>query len=427
MLSKIKIWHFILFVLTLIIVLRITAIIDIAILIASFIRFLFYKPGQAINFIDWVLFDYFVSILLLFITPVVVVLLKNKIKILAISINTVGALIIILIIGSVLAPVIPVSSPKFQYDISAAKLLPPLSSMEILELKPIQDRVVDPLINFIRAKSGIRPEVVDKNYFVADKIEIGDEIIIYNKGQKKIIQFDYLVEKRLTVENYSTLFMLGTDEYGRDLFSRIIYGARLSLFIGFGSILVSLTIGLGLGFISGFFGGLIDTVLNRLSEMFMAFPMIFLVILIIALMGSSLPVIVFILGFSGWMSLYKIIRSEVISIKEKDFIVTAKLLGRSKSHILFNEMIPVMISPIVVNLVLQYSNVIVAESALSYLGLGLGNQYASWGSMIAAGQYYLSQAWWMSFFPCLFLFITLLTLNNLGNKFEKILDPRLQR
>lgn len=211
--------------------------------------------------------------------------------------------------------------------------------------------------------------------------------------------------------------MFGTDEYGRDIFSRLIYGTRLSLFVGFGAVFISFIVGLVLGFIAGYFGGLVDTIINRIADIFLSFPTIFLIILIVGLFGNSVLTIITILGFAGWMSLFKIVRNETASIKNKDFINTSKLLGFSNFHILLREMLPVMMPSIIVNLVLLYGAVIIAESALSYLGLGLGNNYPSWGAMIEAGQYYLSKAWWISFFPCLFLFITLFTANQLGKRF----------
>ncbi|MFC2133937.1 ABC transporter permease [Bacteroidota bacterium] len=332
-------------------------------------------------------------------------------------------MIILLILFSIFAPLFTPVDPNFQHDITVAKLLPPLSMKTIVKIESNEE--VEPIDEFIRMRRNVKPALNDEYIYVVDEYTIENGISLIQNGSRTTITQSYLEDNKMGLEINQILFLLGTDEYGRDIFSRIIYGTRLSLLIGFFSVVISFVIGISLGFISGFSGGIADTVLNRIAEMFMAFPMIFLIILIVAFFGSSLTVIIIVLGFSGWMDLFKIIRGEVLSLKSKDFIVTAKMLGQSKYKILYREMFPLMLSPIIVHLVLQYSNVIIAESALSYLGLGLGNQYASWGSMIEAGQYYLSQAWWMSFSPCLFLFITLVSLNHLGKKMEGLLDPRL--
>ena len=139
--------------------------------------------------------------------------------------------------------------------------------------------------------------------------------------------------------------------------------------------------------------------------------------------GNSLLSVIFVLGFSGWMSLFKIVKSEVISAKNKDYIVSASLLGLNKFNILIKEILPVIIVPVIVNIIFQFSNVILAESALSYLGLGSGSSYPSWGSMIESGQQYITKAWWMIFFPGLILILTIFSVNDLGKKMNKLFNP----
>src|SRR5690606_1432856 len=242
---------------------------------------------------------------------------------------------------------------------------------------------------------------------------------IYYQKQK-----EYKAENIVSVE--SKIYLLGTDEFGRDVFTRLVYGTRISLFVGLGAVTLTLLLGVSLGFLAGYNGGFIDSVLSRITEMFLSFPIIFLIILILALFGNSLLTVIIVLGFSGWMSLFKIVRSEVISIKQKEYFISAKLSGLNLSSLLMKEIFPVILAPVVVNLVFQYGNVILAESALNYLGLGTGNVYPSWGGMIEAGQQYLTDAWWMIFFPGAALFITLYTANSLGRELNLHFNPRLQ-
>jgi peptide/nickel transport system permease protein len=192
-------------------------------------------------------------------------------------------------------------------------------------------------------------------------------------------------------------------------------------------VLLSFIIGLLLGAASGYFGGMIDLTLNRLTDTFLSFPAIFLIIIILALFGNSMFAVIFVLGFSGWMSLFKIIRGEVISLKQKDFFITAQMVGLSKKQLLMKEVMPIILTPLVVNLIFLFGSVILAEAALSYLGLGTGSNHPSWGSMIDAGQNYLKDAWWMIFFPGMALIITLYSANDLGQKIKTHFNPQLRK
>jgi peptide/nickel transport system permease protein len=222
-------------------------------------------------------------------------------------------------------------------------------------------------------------------------------------------------------------FLLGTDEFGRDLFARLLYGTRISITVGLAAVVLSFIIGILLGFIAGYRGGLLDVLLNRFTEMFLAFPVIYLIVLILALFGSSIFSVIIVLGISGWMSLFKIVKSEVLSIKQKDYFATAELVGLNKFQLLKREIFPVIIAPVLVNLIFLFSNVILAEAALSYLGLGTGNAYPSWGSMISSGQEYITKAWWLIAFPGLALILTLFTFNSSGRLLGKAFNPRIKQ
>ncbi|MGE5437195.1 MAG: ABC transporter permease, partial [Syntrophothermus sp.] len=177
------------------------------------------------------------------------------------------------------------------------------------------------------------------------------------------------------------------------------------------------------GFYSGYKGGASDFVLNKFSDLFLAFPIIFLIIFIISLWGSSFFILILILGITSWMPLYKLVRTEVFSIRNKDYYKSAVLIGLNKKQILLNEILPAIIPIVVVNIVYQFANVVLAESALSYLGLGTGSDLPSWGKMINEGQSYLYKGWWLILFPGMFLLLTLSFINILGKRISESLNP----
>lgn len=408
-------------------VVKFNNVIELISILFLYLWLLFSNTEKAFGFFDITIVDYLIAVISLLVIPVLAFILRKKITILQAKLEFVSGILILLFVTALFAPVISNSNPKFQYDITNAKLLHPFSIKMIVTLHSNSTQQKSLADKFIEEYRSYHPETKNEETFVVDDIIPGDTITLIQGDKTKQINKEYLSGNNSEITTTGTSFILGSDEYSRDIFSRIVYGARLSLFIGIASVVISLVVGLSLGFLSGFNGGLTDTILNRATEMFLAFPMIFLIILVVALFGNSLFVVVMVLGLSGWMSLFKVVRGEVISIKEKDFVITSKLLGYTKSKILIKEILPLLMAPVIVNLVLQFSNVIIAESALSYLGLGLGNTYASWGAMIEAGQYYLTRAWWISFSPCGFLMLTVICINITGNKLESYLDPRLRK
>jgi len=423
--NKIKIWHLLILILLIILLKRYDFICDLILLFIYYVKLINNNSALMITQLGPTLIDNFTSAFLIICVPIIFYWKRKKLKFLFYKAGITNSVLSVLIIFTFLAPIVAPSQFDFQYNISVSKLLNPFSSKKIVYLRKDTDHK-NPIDNFIYQRDLIYNKGMTGEYIIADSLKISKGLIIYQKGKKQIISEEHISKENILPEISTIYFLLGTDEYGRDIFSRLIYGTRLSLFVGFGSVLISFLMGLMLGFTAGYFGGVADIVLNRLSDIFLSFPFIFLIILIVGLFGNSILTIVSVLGFAGWMSLFKIIRNESAKLKNKDFIITTKLLGFSNYHILFKEMLPIMMPSIVVTLVLQYGGVIITESALSYLGLGLGNNYPSWGAMIQAGQYYLSKAWWMSFFPCLFLFLTLYTANHFGSKLELFFKIKLK-
>jgi peptide/nickel transport system permease protein len=324
----------------------------------------------------------------------------------------------------IFAPIIADENPEYSGKLSVAKLLPPISSLRQLELRSSEsltgaERFVS------ESEKIIKPSFNDK-IILADSVIQTDKVVYFQKNNFYEIEKEKLAMINDKIDVKEKFYLLGTDEFGRDLFSRLIYGTRISISAGLGAVILSFIIGIILGFIAGYRGGFLDTALNRFAEVFLSFPIIYLIVLILALFGSSVLSVVVVLGISGWMSLFKIVKSEVLSIKQKDFFYTAELIGLPKIHLLFREIFPAVIVPVIVNMVFLFSNVILAEAALSYLGLGTGTEYPSWGSMISSGQEYITKAWWLITFPGLALIFTLFSFNSSGRKLGKKLNPGMK-
>ena len=427
MFKPIKLRHLLLIVALLTAVVRITLLADTSVLLWYYFVLIISDYKAAAGQLSFGLFDSFFSLLGLIFIISYLLLKKEKPEFLENKITLTSTVLVLLFYFFVFAPLIAGRNPDFQKNIGVTKLLSPFSAVKVIHLKKEDDKG-GPLNNFLSLKPEVVKNSFDESIIMANSIKLGDKLAYYQKDEEYNIDLNKL---ELNADGKpvitSRIFLLGSDELGRDIFSRLVYGARVSLFVGLGSVAVSLLLGLLLGFLAGYPGGAADSLLNRVTDMFLAFPVIFLIILILALFGNSLFTVIFVLGFSGWMSLFKIVRGEVISLKNKDFFITAQLVGLNKKSLLLKEVLPVITAPIVVNLVFQYGNVILAEAALSFLGLGTGSSYPSWGAMIEAGQNYLSQAWWMIFFPGITLFFTLFAANNLGREINSYFNPRLAK
>lgn len=220
--------------------------------------------------------------------------------------------------------------------------------------------------------------------------------------------------------------LLGTDAIGRDIFTRLLYGARVSLWVGFIAVGISSLIGVTLGLISGYFGGIIDEIIMRIVDIMLCFPSFFLILAVIAFLEPSMMNIMIVIGLTSWTGLTRLVRAETLSLRERDFILATKLSGASKARILFVHILPNTLAPVLVSATLGIAGAILVESSLSFLGLGVQPPYPSWGNMLLDGKDVLSNAPWLSLFPGLAIFITVLGYNLLGESLRDILDPRLK-
>lgn len=220
--------------------------------------------------------------------------------------------------------------------------------------------------------------------------------------------------------------LLGTDRLGRDVLSRIIYGARLSLFISISSVLIGMVIGVPLGLVSGYFGGKLDDVLMRLGDIQLSLPFILLVIAIIAALGPSLTNTILTLGITSWVVYARVVRGSVLSLKELEFAMAARALGASTPRILLRHLLPSALPPLIVVATLELARIIVAEAALSFLGLsGVPPEIPSWGQMLADGREVLFfGGWWVATFPGVAISLVVLGINLFGDALAEVLDPR---
>jgi peptide/nickel transport system permease protein len=307
-------------------------------------------------------------------------------------------LLAILVAGTA-APWIAPYDPIEQTDTVAGRLLPPLSVRVAVQLE-------------------------HGRWLLADQAERRpDGLHLLRLGESEIIPLDSVLNLTATGVAGRRVYLLGSDRLSRDILSRLLYGARVSLLVAFTVVLLSLTIGLLVGTTAAMAPAWIDSLLMRIVDGLMAFPSFFLLLALSAVLPSSIWTLVLVISGVGWMTLSRMIRAEILSLKNRDFVLAAVGLGATKKRIFFRHLLPNITTLLLVDLTLRISRVILVEAALSFLGLGIQPPEASWGNMIGDSRGAMFTSWWVGAFPCIALVLTVLPLNILSDRLTDTLQP----
>jgi peptide/nickel transport system permease protein len=354
-----------------------------------------------------------------------------------------AAMVIIILLYTVafLCPFLAPFHPNAFQDGLVTKFKPPLSSVTILHLRSERIRTLG--IESLRLETdypSVVRDLVTVNRELADegfgrewavnafRVE-GADVLATVKDSLVTIPIAKMASADPEEFASTRIYLMGTDGYGRDILSRILYGSRVSLSLGFIAVLLSVSLGTFIGLLAGYFGSYADSVLMRIVDVLLAFPALFLILIIIAAFESiTVPrviLIVLVLGLTSWMGISRLVRGEVLSVKEREFVLAARTLGLGHTRILSRHILPNILTPIIVNATLRIGGIILVEAALSFLNIGVQPPTASWGNIIFEGKDFLSHAWWISTLPGFAIVIVVVCFNLVGDGLRDAFDPML--
>jgi peptide/nickel transport system permease protein len=325
-----------------------------------------------------------------------------------------------------LCPYLAPYDPNEISNVSVSRYIPPLGTVKYLSSKEL----ILPQGDFRAPETGserrafklkeLREKMLPKSekIYFDSLILINSQLFLSQGNTKKEFMPGRL--GLLQGDIHTQFFLLGSDGYGRDILSRTIYGTRISISIALISLLLSMFIGVSIGLISGYMGGIIDSLLMRFVDLVLAFPTIFLIFLIIGLFGNSMFLIILFLGITTWMDIARLVRAQVLSVRHENYVLSAKVLGFSNWRIIFRHILPNVLTPVLINAAFRVANIILAESALSFIGIGVRPPIASWGNIINEGKDSISFAWWISTFPGIIITLTVISFNLIGDKLREI-------
>jgi peptide/nickel transport system permease protein len=229
------------------------------------------------------------------------------------------------------------------------------------------------------------------------------------------------------LEGPSTKHWLGTDQIGRDVLSRLLYGSRISLAVGFVSVGIAVLIGILLGAAAGYNGGIVDAFIMRLVDLMLVFPRFFLLLAVLAFLKPSIWTIMAVIGLTGWMGVTRLVRAEFLALREREFVIWSESIGAGALRVIFKHILPNALAPVLVAMTLGIPAAILTESGLSFLGLGVQPPYATWGNILNDGKDLITYAWWLTLYPGLAILVTVLSYNLMGEGIRDALDPRLRQ
>ncbi|MGB5660279.1 MAG: ABC transporter permease [Thermoanaerobaculia bacterium] len=311
------------------------------------------------------------------------------------------AIAVVLSVLAIGAPALAPHAPYEQLDPAAGRFLPPLSSRVVLPLR-------------------------EGGWLLADSARVTDSgVVVQRLGRTETLPLDRFTGISEDGGVSRQFFLLGTDKYGRDLWSRLLYGARVSLLIGLLAAGLSLTLGIAVGGVAALAGGWIDGLLMRLVDGLLMFPRLFLVLVIAAMFDIDLLAVILVLGGTSWMAASRLVRAEILSLRGRDFVVAARGIGLHPVRIFWRHLLPNALPPVLIDTTLRIGDLILIEAALSFLGFGVQPPIPSWGNMVADGASNLTTAWWVAAFPGIAICLAVVAFNLIGDGLRDSLDPRL--